>query len=117
MSCPRFVAESLALRTAAHLAHLSTTSYAQHVALSDFYSSIVDLTDSYAEVYMGLNARIDSFPAVQTPRGDIAANLEDYLEVVREEMAEDHGSEALKNILAEVEELTARTLYKLRNLK
>jgi len=117
MSCPRFIAESMALRTAAHLAHLTTTSYAQHVALSDFYSSLVELADSYAEVYMGLNARIESFPVVQTPRGDIVSNLEDYLEVVRDEQKEDHGSEALKNILAEVEELTARTLYKLRNLK
>jgi hypothetical protein len=43
--------------------------------------------------------------------------MDDYLEQVRAEMAEDHGSEALKNILAEIEELTARTLYKLRNLK
>lgn len=32
MSCPQFIAESMALRTAAHLAHLSSESYAQHVA-------------------------------------------------------------------------------------
>lgn len=118
MSCPRFIAESFAMRTAAHLAHLSTTSNADHVALSDFYSSIVELADSYAEVYMGLNnTRIENFPAVQTPRGDIIANLEDYLEDVRAEMAEDSKSQALMNILATVEELTARTLFKLRNLK
>lgn len=117
MSCPRFIAESFAMRTAAHLAHLSATSYAKHIALDEFYSSIVDLADKYAEVYMGLDERIDNFPAVQTPRGDIVANLEDYLETVRAEMAEDSKSQALMNILAEIEELTARTLYKLRNLK
>lgn len=116
MSCPRFIAESLAIRTATHLAHLSTTSYAQHVALGDFYSSIVDLADKYAEVYMGLNARIDTFPAVAPARGGIASALDDYLELVQAEMKEDSGSEALKNILAEIEELTARTLYKLRHL-
>lgn len=116
MSCPRFIAESFAVRTAAHLAHFSTTSYAQHVALDEFYSSIVDLADKYAEVYMGLAARIENFPAVATPRGDIAGVLDDYLDLVHGEMKEDNDSQALMNILAEIEELTARTLYKLRNL-
>lgn len=117
MSCPRFVAESMALRTAAHLAHLTTTSYAQHVALGDFYEKLMDLVDAYAEVYMGLNARVETFPAVTVPRGSVADAMDDYLELIKAEAAEDHGSEALKNLLAEIEELTARTLYKLRNLK
>ena len=117
MSCPRFVAESFAVRTAAHQAHLSTASCAQHVALDGFYSDLLGKVDAYAEVYMGLEKRIESFPNVTVPRGPIIPILEDYLDSVKAEFAEDHGSEALKNILAEIEELTARTLYKLRNLK
>ena len=116
MSCPRFVAESMALRTAAHLAHLTTTSYAQHVALGEFYGALEDHVDRYAEVYMGLNTQVPSFPQVTVPRGAIVEAMQDYLDTVREEMDEDHKSEALKNILAEIEELTARTLYKLRFL-
>lgn len=117
MSCERFIAESFAVRTAAHQAHLSSTSYAQHMALDEFYNGIVDLADKYAEVYMGLTKRIESFPNATVPRGAPVDILADYLDLVHDEMAEDSDSQALMNILAEIEELTARTLYKLKNLK
>ncbi len=117
MSCPHFIASSLALRTATHLAHLSTKSYAQHMALGDFYSGLEGLIDKYAEVYMGLEAQITSFPTVALPSGSPVALLEEYLDAIAAEVDEDHSSEALKNILAGLEELTAQTLYKLKNLK
>lgn len=118
MSCPSFIVQSFAVRTSAHLLHLSTKSYAQHVALGDFYDALLDLTDKYAEVYMGLEGQITSWPGPATvERKDPVALLEDYLDLVQAEAAEDHDSEALANILAELEELTARTLYKLRFLK
>lgn len=117
MNCARFIADSFAVRTAAHLAHLLTKSYAQHVALDEFYNGLTDLVDKYAEVYMGLEGAVKSFPAVAPPADTPVALLEDYLERVKEEQAEDSDSQALMNILAEIEELTARTLYKLNNLK
>lgn len=40
-------------RDMAHRAHLATTSYAQHMALGDFYDSIVDLADDFIECYQG----------------------------------------------------------------
>lgn len=47
MSTPaEFVARSFAVRTAAHLAHLQSRSYAEHVALGGFYDSLIDLVDS-----------------------------------------------------------------------
>lgn len=117
MSCPAFVAQSLAVRTAAHLLHLSSTSYAQHMALGDFYDALTDLVDKYAEVDMGLNDRIASFPSVTPPTGGPVPMLSAYLLAVRKEMREDHDSQALMNILAEIEELTAQTIYKLKFLK
>lgn len=117
MSCPKFVANSLSVRTAAHMAHLTTRSYAQHVALGEFYPALEDLVDRFAEVYMGTEAQVPSFPSAKPPSGEPIPLLEEYLDDVREELNEGHESEALKNILAEIEELTARTLYKLRFLK
>lgn len=117
MSCPKFIAASLALRTATHLAHLSSTSYAEHVALGEFYEALAGKVDEYAEIYMGLEKRIASFPKVALPDDEPVAMLRDYLKLVTEEAAEDHDSEALKNVLAEIEALTARTIYKLVNLK
>lgn len=117
MSCPQFVATSLSVRTAAHMAHLTSRSYAQHVALGEFYPALEDLVDRYAEVYMGHTAKPPTFPGIKPVATEPIALLEEYLEDVRLEADEDHDSEALKNILAEIEELTARTLYKLRFLK
>ena len=116
MSCPEFIAESIALGAATRLLHLTTRSYAQHVALGDFYDGLSDLIDQYAEVYIGLAGPIRSFPSVKPPSGEAVDLLDDYLGSITAEMADD-DSEALKNILAEIEALTARTLYKLRNLK
>jgi hypothetical protein len=117
MSCPQFVAATLGVRAAAHLMHLSTRSYAQHVALGDFYEGIERLVDTYAEVYMGLERRQDTWPRVVLPAATGPQQLvADYLELIQEEQKEDHDSEALKNILAALEELAARTLYKLKNL-
>lgn len=118
MSCPQFIADSFAVRTAIHLAHFSTTSYAEHVALGEFYDGLLDLVDSYAEVYMGLEGRVTSWPKATVPTSEPLKILKGYLkECVVDEMAEGHDSEALKNILAEIEALTARTIYKLVNLK
>jgi hypothetical protein len=116
MNHAAFIARSLALRTAAHLLHLSSTSYAQHMALDEFYTGLVPLVDSYAEVAMGLNARITTFPPVSPPSGDAATLMDQYLVLIKAELAAE-TSESLKNLLAGIEELTARTLYKLENLK
>jgi hypothetical protein len=117
MSCPKFIVDSFAVRTAAHLLHLSSTSYAQHVALADFYTSLVGLIDRYAEAYMAMDGQIKSWPSPsKTEAVGPVSLLENYLETVQAEQGEDE-SEALENILAEIEELTMGSIYKLRFLK
>ena len=117
MSCSQFIVDSMALRTAAHLTHLSTESYAQHVALGAFYDALLPLVDQYAEVYMGTEGRIKSFPPPAQSSGSFIARLEAYLAQIDAELAEDGKNQALANILAELQALTAQTLYKLRYLK
>jgi hypothetical protein len=117
MSCPEFIAQSFAVRTAAHLLHFSASTYAQHVALQTFYEGLIDLVDKYAEVYMGLYEQIKTFPSVAPPRMTPIPLLEDYLASIAAELEEDHESQALLNILAELEELTAQSLTRLRFYK
>lgn len=117
MSCPQFIADSMALRTAAHLAHLSSESYSEHVALGGFYDDLLPLVDQYAEVYMGTEGRIASFPAAEMPSGRPIVFLTAYLDKIDAEMAEDGKNQALANILAELQALTSQTVYKLRYLK
>lgn len=119
MSCPEFIVKSFAVRDAAHLAHLASTSYSQHMALGTFYSDLLDLIDKYAEVYTGLEGKIPAYPSIKALKYEKPIDLMDYyLALVKKESKDDeHGSQALLNILAELEELTAQTLYKLRFLK
>lgn len=115
MSCPKFVAQSLAVRTAAHILHLTSTSYAQHIALASFYEGLADLIDRYAEIHMA-EAGVVSYPSAVPPRGTPTALLTEYLDLVRDELAEDAANKTKETILAEIEELTLRTLYKIKTL-
>ena len=117
MSCPEFIVQSFAVRTAAHLLHLSSKSYAQHMALGDFYEALSDLVDTYAEIYQGTAGQIKSYPNATPPRTEPVQLLQDDLELVLAEQTADQEGEALLNVLAEIEALTARSLYKLRFLK
>lgn len=117
MSCALFVAEAFALRTATHQLHLASRSYAEHVALGEYYDGLLDLIDQYAEVYQGLTGKLLSLPNVPVPKGSAIELLTEFLKTLREEFDEDERYQSLINILAEMEELTARTLYKLRFLK
>lgn len=117
MSCPAFIAQSFAVRTAAHLIHLTTKSYAEHVALDEFYTGLVDLVDTFAELYLAEPETPSTvFPSTVPPKGTSVGILTSYLADVREEMG-DKPNQAMANVLAEIEALTLRTLYKLKNLK
>lgn len=108
----------MAVRTATHLAHLTSKSYAEHMALAEFYEALPDIVDRYAEAYMAEHD-IPSFPSITPPRGAPISILTAYLELVRDELEEDENerSETAETILADIEELTLGTLYKLKNLR
>ena len=103
----------MAVRTATHLAHLTTRSYATHKALNAFYDGLVDLVDRYAEAHMGEH-NVTSFPSVKPPTGTPEEILQDYLEAVRDELDEEEDHKTKETILTEIEELVLSTLYMLK---
>lgn len=60
------IAQLFLVRDIAHAIHLRTRSFAQHVALGDFYTAIVPLIDALAEAYAGrygiVNVKIGNTP-------------------------------------------------------
>lgn len=58
MSAGKFVGLCFELRTAAHIAHLKSVSYSEHIALSLFYEGIVPLADSVAEGVQGRSGEL-----------------------------------------------------------
>lgn len=112
------VAQSFALRDAAHLAHFQTSSYAAHVALGDFYDGLLPLVDEFVEVYQGFFGIQRDIPTSPRPAGEIVKALTGFSDwVSKNRGALSHGDSSLENILDEIKAHTVRTIYKLRELK
>ena len=103
----------MAMRTAVHVAHLVSRSYAQHIALNEFYDGIVDPIDRLAEIHLAEHMD-EKIPSFKVPSGAVIPMFEAFLKEVRTELAAEKDHPAKENIIAEMEELTLQTLYKLK---
>jgi hypothetical protein len=117
MSCGELVMRLFHARTAAHVAHLQTRSYAEHKALNEFYDEIVGLADDFAETYQGIFGLIQEYPALALPTGKAC----DWIEALRSWLKQSRaacckGETTLENIHDEIQALCASTCYKLRFL-
>lgn len=102
-------------RDIAHIAHLSTGSYAQHKALNEYYDSLLSLIDIFAEAYQGIKGKIKII-IPQSIDQDIIAHLTD-LSITILEIRNDELEEQLQAILDDILELISTTIYKLKELK
>lgn len=107
-------------RTNAHILHLGTRSYAQHIALNEFYEGIVGFADQIAEAYQGEHGLID-FSSKSTYRSQsdalkLVEELKEWIEENRYEAIEAEDT-YLHNVVDEIVELCSSTIYKLRFLK
>jgi DNA-binding ferritin-like protein len=104
--------------TNAHLAHWSTQSYAQHVALGEFYDELQDLTDSLAEQIMGKYEQIITFPTFYVPfAGQPEEELKHLSEYVMQQRTALPQDSEIQNSVDSIADLIDSTLYKLRFLK
>ena len=95
-------------RDAMHIAHLQTTSFAEHKALNAYYDGILDLTDKFTEAYFGRNKRVE----IVIPESkvlDSTTHLKELRSIVDTERS-NYPSE-LQNILDEALALLDKTLY------
>lgn len=119
MKCADFVGTLFLARDVAHSVHLNTRSFAKHSALNEFYDSIVDLADKFAEAYQGRHGLIGPISLMSAKKtGNITEFLEDSLsdvEKMRYEVCEKTDT-ALQNIIDEIVGLYLQVLYKLKFL-
>lgn len=132
-ACAELVARCFAARTSAHFAHLTTGSYAEHMALGDFYDAVASGADEFVECYQGIFGKLAGFPDIRPTQGDIKAALSDlrtWIVANREECCESYddkdaeGAESndvdcteLANLIDNILAVVDRTLYKLKFLK
>lgn len=112
-----FAATLLNAATTAHFLHLSSRSYAQHVALGELYEGLPDLVDAVVEACQGKHQTVYTYPDQETPGGGdplgFVSALSDYVKEARQELAQDSE---IQNAVDEIASLLDTTLYKLKFL-
>ena len=108
MAPGKFIGLLFQSRDSMHIAHLQTTSYAEHKALNGYYDGILDLTDKFTETYFGRFKRVE----IVIPEAKImsaAEHLKEMQQLVDGER-NNYPSE-LQNIMDEMLGLINKTLY------
>lgn len=107
-----FVLALFNARTAAHVAHLTTTSYAAHKALNEFYDAVVDIADRYAEAAMGCDGPIRFTGTTFKLERDPVTMLKALKAFVTKDRA-CCNNPMLGQIMDDADELISGTLYRL----
>ena len=103
--------------TNAHLLHLQSRSYSEHMALGAFYESLEDLADQFVEAYQGKYGIIENYETeynLPAPALEYMIGFAQYVSNARDNMPQDTE---LQNIIDEIAALIDSTIYKLRFLK
>lgn len=108
MAPGKFIGMLFQSRDAMHIAHLQTTSYAEHKALNGYYDGILDLTDKFSEVYFGRNKRTE-IVIPESKNMDAVSHLREMQQLVDGER--NNYSSELQNIMDEMLGLINQTLY------
>ena len=114
----QFIGLLFASRDYAHKAHLNTDSFAEHMALNEFYDGIVDLADGLAEAWMGRNLqKVGEIPTINPPKGEPLTVMKRLLDVVQDTRDFVPKEDTPQNNIIEIEALYSSTIYKLKFLK
>lgn len=114
-----FVGMLFLARDVTHSVHLNTRSYAKHKALGKFYTSVVDLADSFAEAYQGRHGLIGPITLMSAKKtSNVVEFLQDQLTEIESNRYKfcEESDTAIQNIIDEIVALYLSTLYKLRFL-
>lgn len=113
MDIPTFIGTLFQFRDRIHLAHLATTSYAQHVALNDLYEGLLDQIDTLVETAQSEGLLKITIPQSDPSNESVVKELLDFVRMNRNIFPYSYQQQILDN----VEEITNRTLYKITFLK
>lgn len=116
-SAAAFVSVLFHSATVTHFMHLQTKSFAQHMALGEYYDAIVELADKWAEAYQGCYDIITNYPKdfhLATEPVKYLTQIKDFVDNIRKDLP---NESQLQNIVDEIADQIDSTLYKLRFLK
>ena len=97
----------------AHKQHLASESFAEHMALGDFYDGVREAVDAFVEAGTGLD--LPPIPASETPIIDKLENSYVALKDMRDGVC--HQDTTLENLFDAITGCYATALYKLKRLR
>jgi DNA-binding ferritin-like protein len=112
-----FVSALLHSSTVTHFMHWSTNSYSIHKALGRYYEKIIELTDDFAEAYMGRYEQLKQFPSEFHTSDDPLKYLEGMKSFVEEARTHLPQDTPLQNIVDEIADLINSTIFKIKFLE
>ena len=116
MTVQEYVSALMEIENVSHIAHLQTSSFAEHKALNELYDGIVDQFDAYVEAYQGKYGIIKGYKSFKLEEGvDIVSYLKEKMtafEGYRGTLTDGY----LQQMVDNTQELLSTTLYKLRFL-
>lgn len=107
-------------RNQAHVFHLQTKSYAEHIALNGYYDGVVALFDGIVESYQGKYGIIKNFKTFKVEQYRNNKKTISYFERLLDIIDQNRDSvedSYIQNQIDTVQELINSTIYKLRFLK
>lgn len=116
----KLISTLFASRTQAHIFHLQSKSYAEHVALQAYYDGIIELADSLTESYQGKHGIINGYTTPTKFDNNTGDNVLKYfkgLAIYVEKSYPKFKETWIQNQLDTISELIYTTIYKLENLK
>ena len=113
-----FAATLLHSSTNSHFFHWETNSYAQHIALGEFYDGIIEATDELVEAYIGIYGQIKSFPdSYHKPTGEPLEYLKKLQAFVKEARPNLPKDSEIVQLIDNIAQLIDTTIFKLQFLK
>ena len=116
----KLISTLFASRTQAHIFHLQSKSYSEHIALHAYYDGILNLADGLAESYQGKNGIMTGYTCPDKFDDSSGTNVLKYfkgLAVYVEKSYPKFKETWIQNQVDTISELIYSTIYKLENLK
>jgi len=116
----KMVSHILHSRNQAHIFHLQTESFAEHMAFQAYYEGIVDLLDVLVESYQGKNGIIKKYTSFSLNNYEGNKESINYFKALLkniETLKSDVQDTYLLNQIDTIVELVQSTIYKLSHLK
>ena len=113
-----FILTLMHAATNAHILHLKSKSYAEHMALGAFYEELPGLVDSLAESIQGLTGELIEYPAdYYSPAESGLQEIMDLMDFVKENRQSLPQDSEIQNQVDTIAELINSTAYKLKFLR